>query len=211
MTSALNLTVLEIMNAGPVIPVLGFENADEAVDVCKALYDAGLKVLEITLRHPTALDAIAAVKAALPEDAIVGAGTVLTPQLAQAAIEAGAVFGVSPGLTLELAHAVKALNWPFLPGIATLSEAMTARELGFKELKFFPASIAGGPAFLKAVGSVLPDLTFCPTGGVSAATAGEYRALKNVVTVGGSWITPRGKDGKIDLALVAARAKAVFA
>ena len=204
-------SVIDIMNAGPVIPVLGFESATEAVEVCLILYKAGLRVLEITLRHATALDAIAAVKEALPDDALVGAGTVLTPELARAAKEAGAVFGVSPGLTEELAHAVKAMDWPFLPGIATLSEAMTARELGFTELKFFPASISGGPAFIKAVGTVLPDLTFCPTGGVSAATAGEYRALKNVATVGGSWITPRGSDGKIDPALVAARAKAVFA
>jgi len=211
MPSSPKPTVIDIMNAGPVIPVLGFESADEAVDVCKILYGAGIKVLEITLRHPTALKAIAAVKAALPADALVGAGTVLTPELAHAAKEAGAVFGVSPGLTEELAHAVKAMDWPFLPGIATLSEAMTARELGFTELKFFPASISGGPDFIKAVGTVLPDLTFCPTGGVSAATAGEYRALDNVQTVGGSWITKRGKDGKINLDMVSERAKAVFA
>lgn len=204
-------SVLDIMNASPVIPVLAFENAEEAVEVCQVLYDEGLKVLEITLRHPTALEAIAAVKAALPEDAIVGAGTVLTPELAKAARDAGAVFGVSPGLTEDLANAVKALDWAFLPGVATLSEAMAAREMGFAELKFFPASISGGAGFLKAVGSVLPDLTFCPTGGISADTADDYRSLKNVATVGGSWITPRGKDGKIDLDMVRARAKAVFA
>jgi 2-dehydro-3-deoxyphosphogluconate aldolase / (4S)-4-hydroxy-2-oxoglutarate aldolase len=204
-------TVIEVMNASPVIPVLAFESADEAVEVCRVLYAEGIKVLEITLRHPSALGAIKAVKAALPDDVIIGAGTVLTAELAAAARDAGAVFGVSPGLTTDLAHAVKAMGWPFLPGIATLSEAMTARELGFTELKFFPASIAGGPAFLKAVGSVLPDLTFCPTGGVSAATAIDYRALDNVATVGGSWITPRGRDGKIDLTLVKERARAVFA
>lgn len=204
-------SVLEIMNASPVIPVLAFENAEEAVEVCQVLYDEGLKVLEITLRHPTALEAIAAVKAALPADAVVGAGTVLTPELAKAARDAGAVFGVSPGLTEDLANAVKALDWAFLPGVATLSEAMAAREMGFSELKFFPASISGGPGFLKAVGSVLPDLTFCPTGGISADTADDYRSLKNVATVGGSWITPRGSDGKIDLVMVRERAKAVFA
>ena len=204
-------SVLDIMNASPVIPVLAFENAEEAVEVCQVLYDEGLKVLEITLRHPTALEAIAAVKAALPEDAIVGAGTVLTPESAKAARDAGAVFGVSPGLTEDLANAVKALDWDFLPGVATLSEAMAAREMGFSELKFFPASLSGGPGFLKAVGSVLPDLTFCPTGGISADTADDYRSLKNVATVGGSWITPRGADGRIDLVLVRERAKAVFA
>ena len=204
------VSVIDVMKASPVIPVLAFENASEAVEVCQVLYSEGVKVLEITLRHPSALDSIAAVKAALPEDAIIGAGTVLTPELAKSAKDAGAAFGVSPGLTEDLANAVKALNWPFLPGVATISEAMTARELGFYELKFFPASISGGPGFLKAVDSVLPDLTFCPTGGISAETADDYRTLKNVATVGGSWITPRGDDGKIDILIVRERAKAVF-
>lgn len=194
--------LLDIMKSTPVIPVLAFKSADEAVTVCQTLYSAGIKVLEITLRHESALEAIAGVVSVLPIDAVVGAGTVLTPKLAQQAKEAGAVFGVSPGLTEELAIAVKEMNWPFLPGVASLSEAMRARELGFSELKFFPASVAGGPAFLKAVGSVLPDLTFCPTGGITPDNAGDYRALANVATVGGSWITPRGVDGTIDLSAV---------
>ena len=194
--------VLEVLKKSPVIPVLAFKSAQEAVDVCRVLFDEGLSVLEITLRHHSALAAINAVKEDLPADACVGAGTVITPDLAEAAIEAGAEFGVSPGLTPELATAVKNLNWPFLPGIATLSEAMQAREWGFTELKFFPANISGGTGFLKAVGSVLPDLTFCPTGGISVDTAPDYRALPNVATVGGSWITPRGRDGSIDLGLV---------
>jgi len=194
--------VLAVLKKSPVIPVLAFKSAQEAVDVCRVLFDEGLSVLEITLRHESALAAINAVKEDLPADACVGAGTVITPALAEAAIEAGAEFGVSPGLTPELAAAVKKLNWPFLPGIATLSEAMQAREWGFTELKFFPANISGGTGFLKAVGSVLPDLTFCPTGGISVDTAPDYRALPNVATVGGSWITPRGRDGSIDLGLV---------
>lgn len=194
--------VLKVLETSPVIPVLAFESAEEAVEVCRVIFEEGLKVLEITLRHETALDAIAAVRKDLPSDAIVGAGTVITPDLAKAAKDAGAEFGVSPGLTEELAQAVKALDWAFLPGVATLSEAMQAREWGFTALKFFPASLSGGPGFLKAVGSVLPDLTFCPTGGISADTAPEYRALKNVATVGGSWITPRGRDGKIHLDVV---------
>ncbi|WP_020401435.1 bifunctional 4-hydroxy-2-oxoglutarate aldolase/2-dehydro-3-deoxy-phosphogluconate aldolase [Kordiimonas gwangyangensis] len=194
--------VLAVLKKSPVIPVLAFKSAQEAVDVCRVLFDEGLSVLEITLRHESALAAINAVKEDLPADACVGAGTVVTPALAEAAIEAGAEFGVSPGLTPELAAAVKKLNWPFLPGIATLSEAMQAREWGFTELKFFPANISGGTGFLKAVGSVLPDLTFCPTGGISVDTAPDYRALPNVATVGGSWITPRGRDGSIDLGLV---------
>lgn len=194
--------VVEILEKSPVIPVLAFKNAEEAVEVCRVLFEEGLTVLEITLRHETALDAIKAVKADLPAEACVGAGTVITPELAKHAIAAGAEFGVSPGLTQELAMSVKALDWAFLPGVATLSEAMQAREWGFKALKFFPASLSGGPGFLKAVGSVLPDLTFCPTGGISADTAPEYRALANVATVGGSWITPRGKDGQIHLDVV---------
>jgi len=193
------ITVLEVMQASPVIPVLAFENSTEAVGVCRTLHSAGIKVLEITLRHPSALEAIAAVKQALPDDVIIGAGTVTTPDLAEKAKAAGAVFGVSPGLTADLAASVHSLNWPFLPGIASLSEAMAAREMGFTELKFFPANISGGPDFLKAVGSVLPDLTFCPTGGVSVETAAKYCALKNVITVGGSWITPREADGSFDL------------
>lgn len=194
--------VVAVLKKSPVIPVLAFKSAQEAVDVCRVLFDEGLSVLEITLRHESALAAINAVKEDLPADACVGAGTVITPELAEAAIEAGAEFGVSPGLTPELAAAVKKLNWPFLPGIATLSEAMQAREWGFTALKFFPANISGGTGFLKAVGSVLPDLTFCPTGGISVDTAPDYRALPNVATVGGSWITPRGRDGSIDLGLV---------
>ncbi|MCK0068461.1 bifunctional 4-hydroxy-2-oxoglutarate aldolase/2-dehydro-3-deoxy-phosphogluconate aldolase [Kordiimonas laminariae] len=204
-------TVLEVMKAGPVIPVLAFKSADEAVAVCRALYEAGIRVFEITLRHATALEAIKAVADDLPEDAIVGAGTVLTPELAEKAKAAGAVFGVSPGLTEELAKAVKALDWAFLPGVASISEAMQAKEWGFTELKFFPASVSGGPAFLKAVGSVLPDLTFCPTGGVTPSTADDYRVLANVATVGGSWITPRGEGGTIDLVKVKELAAAAIA
>ncbi|WP_417465813.1 bifunctional 4-hydroxy-2-oxoglutarate aldolase/2-dehydro-3-deoxy-phosphogluconate aldolase [Kordiimonas sp.] len=194
--------VVAVLKKSPVIPVLAFVNEEEAVKVCRVLFDEGLSVLEITLRHPTALAAINAVKQDLPDDACVGAGTVITPALAEASVEAGAEFGVSPGLTADLAAAVKRLNWPFLPGIATLSEAMQAREWGFEALKFFPANISGGTGFLKAVGSVLPDLTFCPTGGISVDTAPDYRALPNVATVGGSWITPRSKGGDIDLGLV---------
>ncbi len=204
-------SVMDVMKAGPVIPVLAFKGADEAVAVCRALYSAGIRVFEITLRHETALAAIKAVADDLPEDAIVGAGTVLTPELAEKAKAAGAVFGVSPGLTKELADAVKEMNWAFLPGVATISEAMKAAEWGFSELKFFPASVSGGPAFLKAVGSVLPELTFCPTGGVTPNSADDYRSLKNVATVGGSWITPRGDNGEIDLDAVTKLAQAAQA
>ncbi len=192
-------SVQNVLSQSPVMPVLAFERVEEALGVCRVLYEVGVRVFEITLRHATALDAIKAVKADLASDAIVGAGTILSPDLAKAARNAGATFGVSPGLTKELGSSVRAMGWAFLPGVSTLSEAMTARDMGFAALKFFPASLSGGPGFLKAAGSVLPDIEFCPTGGISAATAPDYLALDNVPTVGGSWITPRGTDGKIDL------------
>jgi 2-dehydro-3-deoxyphosphogluconate aldolase/(4S)-4-hydroxy-2-oxoglutarate aldolase len=188
------------------MPVLAFKSVDEALSVCRVLYDTGVRVFEITLRHDTALDAIKAVKADLASGAIVGAGTILSPDLAKVARNAGAVFGVSPGLTEELGSAVRAMAWPFLPGVATLSEAMVACDMGFMALKFFPASLSGGPGFLKAAGSVLPDIQFCPTGGISETTAPEYLSLDNVPAVGGSWLTPRNESGEIDLAVVRARA-----
>ncbi len=192
-------TVDEVLSSSPVMPVLAFTSIEEALEVSRVLYEAGVRVFEITLRHETALDSITSVKADLPDDAIVGAGTILSPDLAKSARNAGAAFGVSPGLTKELGSAVRAMGWPFLPGVSTISEAMSARDMGFAALKFFPASVSGGPGFLKAAGSVLPDVQFCPTGGVSSDTAPEYLALANVPTVGGSWITPRGADGVINL------------
>lgn len=187
----------DIMAAAPVIPVLNFTSVDEAVSVCRALVSGGLNVLEITMRHESALDCIRAVVADQP-DAYVGAGTVLDAEGADAAMAAGAVFGVSPGLTPQLASAIRFLDWAFLPGIASVSEAMLAREWGFKALKCFPANVVGGPAFLKAVSSVLPDLSFCPTGGISLATAPDYLAIPSVKVVGGSWLAPRGADGTIN-------------
>lgn len=186
-----------------VIPVLGFESVEEAVTISRILYEQGMKVLEITLRHPSALDAIRAVIADLPDDAIVGAGTVMGPELAEMVVGAGAAFGVSPGLTPALAAKVKELDLAFLPGVATLSEAMKAVELGFTHLKFFPATASGGVDFLKAAGAVLPEVQFCPTGGINPNNAAEFLALKNVPVVGGSWLTPRDATGKMDAAAVA--------
>lgn len=187
-----------------VIPVLAFESVEEAVTISRVLYGQGMKVLEITLRHPSALDAIRAVIADLPDDAIVGAGTVMGPELAEMVADAGAAFGVSPGLTPALAAKVKELNLAFLPGVATISEAMNAVNLGFKHLKFFPATACGGVSFLKAAGAVLPEVQFCPTGGITAGNAADFLALKNVPVVGGSWLTPRNEEGEIDSAAVAA-------
>ncbi len=200
-----------LLSSVPVIPVLSFRDTDEAVKVCECLYREGLTVLEITLRHDSALSCIKAVADALPKEAVIGAGTILNRDQAVAARDAGAVFGVSPGLTRQMSADIRTLDWPFLPGIATLSEAMTAREEGFSCLKFFPAEISGGIKFLKAIGSVLPDLRFCPTGGVTGATAANYLALKNVLTVGGSWLTERDASGEIDLSIVQTKASAVRA
>lgn len=200
--------IADILTLSKVVPVLAFKSVDEAVQVSRTLFENGVKVLEITLRHETALDAIKAVAKDLP-DAVVGAGTIVNSDLARQAYDAGATFGVSPGLTPALGETVQELNWPFLPGVASLSEAMKAEEQGFQHLKFFPAEISGGVGFLKAVGSVLPKLTFCPTGGITGATAAQYLALKNVACVGGSWLTERGKDGVIDLDMVKTRAESV--
>ncbi len=190
-------TIDDVLDASRVVPVLAFESAGEAMDVCAALVEGGLRVLEITLRHPTALESIRAVRQALPE-AIVGAGTVTDPEKARRAQDAGALFGVSPGLTRSLAEAVVADAWPFLPGVASASEAMAAAELGFFALKFFPAEAAGGAPFLRSIAPVLPELRFCPTGGVTLDNAGNYLSLPNVPCVGGSWLSKRGPDGKID-------------
>ena len=202
-------TVDQVLDASKVMPVLAFKSVEEATKVCELLYECGVRIFEITLRHETALDAIRAVKSALPADAMVGAGTILSPDLAKAAKNAGAVFGVSPGLTKELGTAVRAMGWSFLPGVSTISEAMAARDMGFEALKFFPASVSGGPGFLKAAGAVLPEIRFCPTGGITPETAKDYLALGNVPVVGGSWVTPRGADGVVDLAATRAYADAI--
>ncbi|HEY8564188.1 MAG TPA: bifunctional 4-hydroxy-2-oxoglutarate aldolase/2-dehydro-3-deoxy-phosphogluconate aldolase [Beijerinckiaceae bacterium] len=173
----------------PVIPVLTFRDAAEGIAVARALVAGGLDVLEVTLRTPAALDAIRAVAAEV-EGATVGAGTVLSADQARAAEEAGARFLVSPGATPALLAAGDDTGLPWLYGAATVSEAMLLRERGRRFLKFFPAEQSGGAKALKGFAPVLPDLVFCPTGGVDAAKAPDYLALPNVSTVGGSWIVP---------------------
>ncbi|WP_454753052.1 bifunctional 4-hydroxy-2-oxoglutarate aldolase/2-dehydro-3-deoxy-phosphogluconate aldolase [Cupriavidus necator] len=174
----------------PVIPVLEFHSVDEALHVCEALVTGGLPLLEITLRTPVALEAIKAVAAALPQ-ACVGAGTVLTVDQLHAVRGAGAQFAVSPGLTPALAAGAQGAGISLLPGVATASEAMAALEAGFTFLKFFPAQAAGGVPMLKSLGGPLPQLRFCPTGGIDVALAPSYLALPNVVCVGGSWVVPK--------------------
>ncbi|WP_042878284.1 bifunctional 4-hydroxy-2-oxoglutarate aldolase/2-dehydro-3-deoxy-phosphogluconate aldolase [Cupriavidus necator] len=174
----------------PVIPVLEFHSVDEALHVSEALVTGGLPLLEITLRTPVALEAIKAVAAALPQ-ACVGAGTVLNVEQLHAVRDAGAQFAVSPGLTPALAAGAQGAGISLLPGVATASEAMAALEAGFTFLKFFPAQAAGGVPMLKSLGGPLPQLRFCPTGGIDIALAPSYLALSNVVCVGGSWVVPK--------------------
>ncbi|SPC16347.1 bifunctional 4-hydroxy-2-oxoglutarate aldolase/2-dehydro-3-deoxy-phosphogluconate aldolase [Cupriavidus taiwanensis] len=190
----------------PVIPVLEFHSVDEALHVSEALVTGGLPLLEITLRTPVALEAIRAVAAALPQ-ACVGAGTVLNAEQLHAVREAGAQFAVSPGLTPVLAAGAQGAGISLLPGVATASEAMAALEAGFTFLKFFPAQAAGGVPMLKSLGGPLPQLRFCPTGGIDAALAPSYLALPNVVCVGGSWVVPKDAVAGGDWARIRALAQ----
>ena len=182
--------IAEIAARTPVIPVLTIERLADAVPLARALVKGGLPVLEITFRTGVALEALAAIAREVP-DAVVGAGTVLDETQVRQALSAGARFGVSPGCTAALAKAVKAAGLPFLPGVQTVSEALAAREQGFRLLKFFPADTAGGAGWLKAVAAPLAGLRFCPTGGIGIETAPAYLALTNVACVGGSWVAPR--------------------
>lgn len=182
-------TLDNILGLGPVMPVLVINDVADAVPLARALVDNGVRVLEVTLRTPNSLAVISCLAEALPE-AVVGAGTVTSPELLAAVERAGASFAVSPGLTPNLIAAAKDSAFPLLPGVMTASEAMTAAENGFSRLKLFPAQQAGGVGMLKALFGPLPDLRFCPTGGVSPENAGEFLAQPNVMCVGGSWLAP---------------------
>jgi 2-dehydro-3-deoxyphosphogluconate aldolase/(4S)-4-hydroxy-2-oxoglutarate aldolase len=184
------MTLLEIMRASAVIPVIVIDDIDHAVPLAKALVAGGIRVLEVTLRTEHGLNGIRAIAQQVP-DAIIGVGTLTQGEEFRAAREAGAVFGVSPGLTPALIHAAKKSGLPLLPGVMTPSEVMAAREAGFAELKLFPAVPAGGIGMLNAIAGPFPDVTFCPTGGVSPENAAGFLACKNVACVGGSWLTPR--------------------
>ena len=179
----------EVLNAGPVMPVMVIQNLDDAVPLAKALIAGGIKVLEITLRTPIALDAIRLISQEV-KDAIVGAGTITTPEQLKAAEDAGAVFAISPGLTPKLLAAAKAGNIALIPGISTLSELMLGMEYGLDHFKFFPAEAAGGIPMLKSIAGPIPQVTFCPTGGISPENYNSYLQLSNVACVGGSWLVP---------------------
>jgi 2-dehydro-3-deoxyphosphogluconate aldolase / (4S)-4-hydroxy-2-oxoglutarate aldolase len=178
-----------LLDIAPVMPVVVLNDAADALPLARALLAGGIGVIEITLRTPAALDAITAISDNLP-DAVVGAGTVTTPRLVRQAVDAGAQFLVSPGTTSQLLDAMDDAGVPCLPGVASVSEAMRVLEHGQREMKFFPAEASGGPAFLTAIAPVLPTARFCPTGGITPATAPRYLELDNVACVGGSWLTP---------------------
>lgn len=184
------MTIRKILGQASIIPVLELERLEDAAPIARALAAGGLKVVELTLRTGAALPAVAAMRNAAP-GLIVGMGSVLKAEDVSRALDAGAEFLVSPGASAALLAALAKSGAPALPGVATASEAMTAREAGFDAMKYFPAEPAGGVSYLKALAGPLPSLLFCPTGGISAEKAPDYLALPNVLCVGGSWIATR--------------------
>ncbi|MGW3337817.1 bifunctional 4-hydroxy-2-oxoglutarate aldolase/2-dehydro-3-deoxy-phosphogluconate aldolase [Streptomyces sp. NPDC001009] len=178
-----------VLDLAPVLPVVVLSDAADAVPLARALVAGGLPAIEVTLRTPAALDGIRAIAEEVPE-AVVGAGTVITPEQVTRCVTAGARFLVSPGWTETLLAAMRESGVPFLPGVSTASEVVALLERGVREMKFFPAQAAGGAAYLKSLAGPLPDARFCPTGGIAEASAPEYLALPNVGCVGGSWMVP---------------------
>ncbi len=181
---------LSLAAYGPVIPVIVLHRVEDAVPIAHALLEGGVRVLEITLRTPVALACMRAITQALPQ-AIVGAGTLRTVADVHDALDAGCRFGVSPGYSDDIGHACRNLGLPLLPGVATASEVMAANADGYFFLKFFPATAAGGIPLLKALHGPFGDVTFCPTGGITAQSAPQFLALPNVAVCGGSWLTPQ--------------------
>ncbi|MEU1477988.1 bifunctional 4-hydroxy-2-oxoglutarate aldolase/2-dehydro-3-deoxy-phosphogluconate aldolase [Streptomyces sp. NPDC005760] len=178
-----------LLDLAPVVPVVVLQDAADAVPLARALVAGGLPAIEVTLRTPAALDAVRAISEGVP-DAVVGAGTVITPEQVTESVAAGARFLVSPGWTDVLLEAMRGAGVPFLPGVSTTSEVVALLERGVREMKFFPAEAAGGTAYLKSLSGPLPQARFCPTGGIGARNAPEYLALPNVGCVGGTWMLP---------------------
>lgn len=195
--------------ACPLVPVIEIDRAEDAVALANALMAGGIVMLEVTLRTPAALAAISAI-AKIP-NAVVGAGTLLTPEQVDAAKAAGAVFGVSPGATGRLLDASAAADLPLLPGASTVSEMMSLSERGFEILKFFPAEASGGAPALKSVAGPMPHLRFCPTGGVTRAKMAEYLSLPNVICTGASWLSPKDRIASGDFAAITETARGALA
>ena len=203
---------LKVCRLAPVVPVLVIDDLAHARPLAEALVAGGLPALEVTLRTPCALDAIRAMSEV--PGGVVGAGTLLTPADVKAAKAAGATFGVSPGATQRLIDACAEYDLPLLPGAVTASEVMALLEMGYTVQKFFPAEQSGGAAFLKSIGSPIPQVSFCPTGGISLKNAMDYLSLKNILCVGGSWVAPKDAMARGDWAVItklAAEAKALRA
>ena len=188
-TANWKMSALDVLKTGPVVPVIVINDLDHAVPLAKALLAGGVKVLEVTLRTPVAIEAIRMIAEEVPE-AIVGAGTVATEEDLQAVAKAGGIFAISPGLTPTLLSAANNGPIALIPGISSASELMLGMEYGLTEFKFFPAEAAGGINMLKSIGGPFPQVRFCPTGGISPANYKEYLGLKNVACVGGSWLAP---------------------
>ena len=200
------MSISKILSLGPVMPVIVIEQANHAIPLGEALLTGGIKTIEITLRTSAALNAIEQLAKHLPE-IYVGAGTILTKENATRAKNSGAKFCVSPGTTSSIINACNECNISLLPGASTVSEMLTLSEAGFSEIKFFPASAAGGIPFIKSLISPLPNLKFCPTGGISYETASGWLSLVNVSCVGGSWIAPAKDINEQNFSEITARAK----
>ncbi|MGW4884847.1 bifunctional 4-hydroxy-2-oxoglutarate aldolase/2-dehydro-3-deoxy-phosphogluconate aldolase [Streptomyces murinus] len=196
-----------VLDLAAVVPVVVIAEVSDAVPVARALVGGGLRGVEVTLRTPAALEAIRAIAEEVPE-AVVGAGTVITPGQVAAAVAAGARFLVSPGWTEVLLAAMRGCGVPFLPGVSTASEVVALLEHGVREMKFFPAQAAGGTAYLRSLAGPLPQARFCPTGGIGPGNAAEYLALPNVGCVGGSWMVPADAVAAGDWARIEALARA---
>jgi 2-dehydro-3-deoxyphosphogluconate aldolase/(4S)-4-hydroxy-2-oxoglutarate aldolase len=204
------MNTLDLVTHGPVIPVIVLQRVADAVPLARALVAGGVKVLEITLRTPVALDCMRAIAQAVPE-AIVGAGTIRSADDARAARDAGCRFGVSPGYTPAIGQACRDLGLPLLPGVATAGEVMAANADGHGFLKFFPATAAGGIPMLKAFAGPFVDVVFCPTGGITPETAPQFLSLPNVRVCGGSWLTPQDAVDARDWPRITALARAASA
>lgn len=199
-------TGADLLELSPVMPVVVIADAADAVPTARALLAGGIRVIELTLRTPAALEAIERIAKEVPE-IVIGAGTVTAPEHAKQAADAGASFLVTPGCTDAVLDAVFETGLPFLPGASTVSEAMRLAEHGLKALKFFPAEASGGVAYLSSIGGPLPGLRFCPTGGITVKNAPDYLALPNVGCIGGSWLTPKDALAAKDFGRIEALAK----
>ena len=199
--------IREIMQKGPVIPVVTIEHLDHAIPIADALAEGGISVIEVTLRSPVSMDSIAAIAKNRP-GMTVGAGTVLNPEQMKSAKDAGADFAVSPGAYPKLVQSSVDCGLPLLPGAATASEMMTLMAMGITAMKFFPATAAGGSGYLKALAAPLAEAEFCPTGGITPETAADWLALPNVICVGGSWLAPKHALAAGDFAVISDHARA---